>query len=87
MSADYYRIRHQRRDRHHAAQAVVDSCLAGGVLDPASPYCSQITFANNDPVRGAITRVASNSANVASFRTDGVDLQASYTQPMKELKR
>jgi hypothetical protein len=29
--------------------------------------------------------VASNSANVASFRTHGVDLQLSYTQPMKAL--
>ncbi|WP_084677040.1 TonB-dependent receptor domain-containing protein [Massilia niastensis] len=85
MSADYYRIRINDAIGTSAAQAVVDSCLAGGVLNPSSPYCSQITFANNDPVRGAITRVASNSANVASFRTDGVDLQASYTQPMKEL--
>jgi iron complex outermembrane receptor protein len=85
MSADYYRIRINDAIGTTAAQAVVDSCLAGGTLNPSSPYCSQITFANNDPVRGAITRVASNSANVASFRTDGVDLQASYTQPMKEL--
>lgn len=85
VSADYYRIRINDAIGTSAAQAVVDSCLAGGALNPASPYCSQITFANNDPVRGIITRVASNSANVASFRTDGIDLQASYTQPMKEL--
>jgi outer membrane receptor protein involved in Fe transport len=85
MSADYYRIRINDAIGTTAAQAVVDSCLAGGALDAGSPYCSQITFANNDPVRGIITKVASNSANVASFRTDGIDLQASYSQPLKAL--
>jgi outer membrane receptor protein involved in Fe transport len=85
MSADFYRIRIQDAIGTTAAQTVVDSCLSGGVVNAASPYCGQISFANNDPVNGAITRVASNSANVASFRTRGVDLQASYTQPLKEL--
>jgi outer membrane receptor protein involved in Fe transport len=85
MSADFYRIRITDAIGTSAAQAVVDSCLAGGVVNAASPYCSQISFANNDPVNGVITKVASNSANVASFRTHGIDLQASYTQPMKEL--
>jgi outer membrane receptor protein involved in Fe transport len=85
MSADYYRINIKDAIGTVAAQPAVDSCLAGGVINPASPYCSQITFANNDPVRGVITSVASNSANVASFRTHGVDLQASYFQPLKEL--
>jgi iron complex outermembrane receptor protein len=85
MSVDYYRIRINDAIGTSAAQAVVDSCLASGTLDAGSPYCSQITFANNDPVRGIITKVASNSANVASFRTDGLDVQASYTQPMKAL--
>jgi outer membrane receptor protein involved in Fe transport len=85
MSADYYRIQIKDAIGTTAAQAIVDSCLAGGVLNRASPYCSQITFANNDPVNGVITKVASNSANVASFRTNGIDLQASYTQPLKEL--
>lgn len=85
LSVDYYRIRINNAIGTSAAQAVVDSCLAGGTINPASPYCSQISFANDDPVRGIITRVASNSANVASFRTDGIDLQGSYTQPLKEL--
>jgi outer membrane receptor protein involved in Fe transport len=87
MSADYYRINIKDAIGTTAAQTVVDSCLAGGMINSASPYCSQITFANNDPVTGAITKVASNSANVASFRTHGVDLQASYTQPLNELNQ
>lgn len=85
MSADFYRINIKDAIGTVAAQPAVDSCLAGGVINPASPYCSQITFANNDVVNGAITKVASNSANVASFRTHGVDLQASYSQPLAEL--
>jgi iron complex outermembrane receptor protein len=85
MSADFYRIRISDAIGTSGPQAIVDSCLGAGVLNAASPYCSQLSFANNDAVSGAITRVASNSANVASFRTNGVDLQASYTQPMKEL--
>jgi iron complex outermembrane receptor protein len=85
ISADYYRIDIKEAIGTTSAQTVVDSCLAGGVLNPASPYCSQITFAGNDTARGAITKVASNSANVASFRTHGVDLQLSYSQPMKAL--
>jgi outer membrane receptor protein involved in Fe transport len=85
ISADYYRIDIKDAIGTTAAQTVVDSCLAGGAVNPASPYCSQISFANNDQVNGAITKVASNSANVASFRTHGVDLQLSYTQPMKAL--
>lgn len=85
VSADYYRINIKDAIGTVAVQPAVDSCLAGGTVNAASPYCSQITFANNDPVNGAITKVASNSANIASFRTHGVDLQASYSQPLGEL--
>lgn len=85
LSVDYYRIRIRDAIGTTAAQAVVDSCLAGGALNPASPYCSQISFANDNAASGVITKVTSNSANVASFRTDGIDVQASYSQPLKSL--
>ncbi|MFS2214119.1 TonB-dependent receptor domain-containing protein [Telluria sp. Tellsp104] len=84
LSADYYRINIGSAITSSSAQTIIDSCLAGGAINASSPYCSLITFANNDPVKGAITKVSTNLANVAGFRTDGLDLQASYSQPLKE---
>ncbi len=84
VSADYYRINIKGAITSSSAQAVVNNCLPGGVYN-GGPFCSLITFANNDVVNGQITAVSAALANVAEFRTHGVDMQLSYAQPLKDL--
>ncbi|MFC5460586.1 TonB-dependent receptor plug domain-containing protein [Massilia niabensis] len=83
VSADYYRINIEGAITATATQNVVNNCLLGGVYSGNS-YCSLISFANNDVVRGQITGVRGTTANVAEFKTRGVDMQLSYRQPLGE---
>lgn len=83
MSADYYRIDVKGAIASTSAQGIVTNCLPGGVYN-GSAFCSLITFANNDVVRGQITAVSTQQANVGAFKASGMDLQLSYAQPLKE---
>lgn len=83
VSADYYRININGAITSTATQNVVNNCLPGGVYSGNS-YCSLITFANNDVVKGQITGIRGTTANVAQFRTRGLDMQLSYRQPLGE---
>jgi iron complex outermembrane recepter protein len=80
FSADYYRISIDGAVTATAPQAVVNNCLPGGVYS-GNAFCSLISFANDDVVRGQITRVQGTTANVAEFRTRGLDLTAGYLRP------
>jgi outer membrane receptor protein involved in Fe transport len=84
VSADYYRINIEGAITSTAPQNVVNNCLPGGVYS-GNAYCSLISFANNDVVNGQITGIRGTTANVAEFKTRGVDLQLSYRQPLGEL--
>jgi iron complex outermembrane receptor protein len=83
VSADYYRIDIKGAITSTATQNVVNNCLPGGVYSGNS-YCSLISFANNDVVKGQIIGIQGTTANVAEFRTRGVDMQLSYRQPLGE---
>jgi outer membrane receptor protein involved in Fe transport len=83
VSADYYRINIEGAITSTAPQNVVNNCLPGGVYS-GNAYCSLISFANNDVVNGQITGIRGTTANVAEFKTRGVDLQLSYRQPLGE---
>ena len=78
FSADYYRIEIEGAITSTAPQTVVNNCLPGGVFS-GNAYCSLISFANNNVASGQITRVQGTTANVARFRTSGIDLQAAYS--------
>lgn len=84
VSADYYRINIEGAITSTAPQNVVNNCLPGGVYSGNS-YCSLISFANNDVVRGQITGIRGTTANVAEFQTRGLDMQMTYRQPLGEL--
>jgi outer membrane receptor protein involved in Fe transport len=84
ISADYYRITVNHAITATTTQNVVNNCLTGGVYN-GGPYCALITFANNNVATGQITSVQGTTANVAQFRTHGVDLALSYTQPLDAL--
>ncbi|MDE1916732.1 MAG: TonB-dependent receptor [Sphingomonadales bacterium] len=84
LSVDYYNIRIQDAITSTSTQGVVNNCFIGGTYSGNS-WCSLITFANNDPVAGQMTGVRGVTANVASFRTRGIDLQATYRQPLDEI--
>lgn len=84
VSADYYRININGAITATPTQNVVNNCLQGGVYS-GNAYCSLISFANNDTVRGQITGIRGTTANVAEFLTRGVDMQMTYRQPLGEL--
>ena len=84
VSADYYRIDIDGAITSTAPSNVLNNCMLGGVYSGNS-YCSLITFANNDVKNGQITGIRGTTANVAEFRTRGLDMQLSYRQPLAEL--
>lgn len=83
LSVDYYNIRIRGAITSTGTQGVVNNCFIGGVYTGNS-WCSLITFANNDPVAGQMTGVQGITANVAQFRTRGLDFQATLRQPIEQ---
>lgn len=84
LSVDYYNIRINDAITATSTQNVVNNCFIGGVFTGNS-FCSLISFANNDPVAGQLTGVQGVTANVAKFTTRGIDIQATYRQPLDEM--
>ncbi|MFD1786198.1 TonB-dependent receptor plug domain-containing protein [Sphingomonas floccifaciens] len=84
-SVDYYKISIRQAIGATAAGTALTNCIGTGVADLSSPFCSLITFANNDPTNGAVLSVVSNNANFAEFRTKGLDFGLSYAQPLDEI--
>ena len=84
LSADYYNIQIEGAITSTSTQGVVNNCFIGGVYTGNS-WCSLISFANNDPVAGQMTGAQGVTANVAVFKTRGLDFQATYRQPMEEI--
>lgn len=87
FSVDFYRIKIRDAIGATGAATVLTNCLGNTATsyDPTSPYCSLITFANNDPVNGAVLGVVANNANFAEFKTSGFDFALSYNQPLDEI--
>ncbi|MEY4376526.1 MAG: hypothetical protein RJB26_1076 [Pseudomonadota bacterium] len=77
LSADYYDIAINGAIASTSTQGVVNNCFIGGSYTGNS-WCSLITFANNDPVAGVMTGAQGVTANVAQFKTRGIDFQANY---------
>ncbi|WJS98134.1 TonB-dependent receptor domain-containing protein [Novosphingobium humi] len=84
LSVDYYDIRIEGAITSTSTQGVVNNCFIGGTYTGNS-WCSLISFANNDPVAGQMTGVRGVTANVASFKTRGLDIQATYRQSLEEI--
>ncbi|MEH3105759.1 MAG: TonB-dependent receptor [Sphingomonas fennica] len=84
VSVDYYQIRVADAITSTATQGVVNNCFIGGAYTGNS-WCSLISFANDDPVAGQLTGVRGITANVAQFKTRGLDFQATFRQSMDEL--
>jgi len=85
VSVDYFQIKIQDAIGANGAGTSLTNCLGTGVADLSSPYCSLITFANNDPVSGAVLGVVAQNANFAEFKTRGIDMALSYVQPLDEI--
>lgn len=84
-SVDFYRIKIENAIGATAPATIIQNCLGSGAVTAGSPYCALITFANNDPVNGAITAVNGTNSNFAEFKTKGLDFAASYVQPLSEI--
>ncbi|MCW2380652.1 MULTISPECIES: TonB-dependent receptor plug domain-containing protein [unclassified Sphingobium] len=85
ISADYFQIKIQDAIGATGAGTSLTNCLGTGTADLSSPYCSLITFANNDPANGAVLSVLAQNANFAEFKTRGIDMALSYMQPVDEI--
>ncbi|MBO9581884.1 MAG: TonB-dependent receptor [Sphingobium sp.] len=87
LSADYFFIRVEDAIGATGAATSLTNCIGNGAstLDPTSPYCGLITFANNNPTSGAVLSVLSQNANFAEFKTRGLDFALSYSQPLSEI--
>lgn len=81
LSVDYYDITIEGAITSTSTQGVVNNCFIGGVYTGNS-WCSLITFANNDPVAGQMTGARGITANVAEFKTRGLDFSANYRSPL-----
>lgn len=79
LSVDYYNIAIKDAITSSSTQNVVNNCFIGGAYTGNS-WCSLISFANNDPIAGQLTGVRGITANVAEFKTKGLDFQATYNQ-------
>ncbi|MEO8313565.1 MAG: TonB-dependent receptor [Pseudomonadota bacterium] len=84
LSVDFYDIQIDDAIASTGTQGVINNCFIGGVYTGNS-WCSLITFANNDSVNGQITGAQGVTANVATFSTKGLDIQATYRQPLAEI--
>jgi outer membrane receptor protein involved in Fe transport len=76
FSADYYNIKINDQIGNIGAQDIVNLC-AGGRAD----MCALLT---RDAV-GTITAVQNSSVNNARFQTRGIDLEASFIQPLDQI--
>lgn len=87
LSADYYEISVKDAIGTSSAALALSNCgVTGlGVVDLTSPFCELITFANNDPINGRVLTVIGQRANFAEFLTRGIDLGASYMQPLDDI--
>jgi outer membrane receptor protein involved in Fe transport len=80
FSADYYNIKITDQIGTIGAQDVVNLCAAG-----RPDMCALLTFDGIGGGRGTITAVQNSSVNNARFQTRGLDLEASFVQPLDQL--
>ncbi|MEW7848449.1 TonB-dependent receptor [Massilia aurea] len=76
MSVDYYKIDVKSAITTLAFQTLINNCLRDGKTSD----CAFLTYGADN----SIAAVSGVNANVGELRTDGVDLQLAYTQPLKE---
>lgn len=76
LSVDYFDIEINNVISSVSAQDIVTRCHNGN-----SDMCSRITRGTD----GTITRIVSSYANLAQYKTNGVDLEAAYLLPMNRI--
>jgi outer membrane receptor protein involved in Fe transport len=77
FSADYFNINIKDQIGTLGVNAIVDRCTKVG--DPS--FCALIS----QDAAGTITAVLNQTVNSNSFQTRGLDLEASFTQPLNEV--
>jgi outer membrane receptor protein involved in Fe transport len=82
-SIDYYRVNIANAIEAPSAQSVANECVDLSTI--ANPYCNatQRTVTGNFP--GSISLVTAQEINVASFATDGVDIDLTYHLDTKKI--
>ncbi|MDT9598696.1 TonB-dependent receptor plug domain-containing protein [Sphingosinicella rhizophila] len=77
LSVDYYDIKINGAIGTPDTASITADCAAGD-----TEACDRIT---RDPVSGTITDVRATNANIASLRTNGIDIEAAYVLPMSRV--
>lgn len=82
ISVDYFNIEIDDIIANLARGTSLNECYAnsGGVYNASSPFCqSIIRYASGTAQVGAMRELNSQTQNLGSFKTSGIDVQASYT--------
>lgn len=85
VSVDFFDIEVRDAIGATGAATSLTNCIGSGAVDTSSPYCSLITFANNNPQTGAVLSILSQNANFAEFQTRGLDFALSYAIPISDI--
>lgn len=88
LSVDYFDIEIDDIIANLGRATSLSECYAnsGGVYDASSPFCqSVVRYATGTAQVGAMRELNSQTQNLGSFQTRGIDVQASYTFDFSEL--
>ncbi len=85
LSVDWYRSPSPTRVEAPSAQSVAEECVDLSTI--VNPFCPSVqrTLTGNFP--GSISQVTAKEINVASFSTDGVDVDLTYHMDTKDVVR
>lgn len=87
LSIDYYNIEIEDAITTIARQVSLDQCYeeSGGTYDPSSVFCENVVRYDSGPFLGAVNELNAIQQNIATIKTAGVDVQASYTLPFNDV--
>src|SRR4029077_18310597 len=76
VSIDWYRVNIAHAIEAPSAESVADECVDLSTI--ANPFCAAVQRTTTGNFKGSISLVTAEEINVASFATDGVDLDLTY---------
>jgi iron complex outermembrane recepter protein len=83
LSVDWYRVSIANAIEAPSAQSVADECVDLSTID--NPFCAAVQRTTTGNFKGSISLVTAQEINVASFATDGIDVDLTYHLDTKDI--
>ena len=83
LSVDWYRVNIANAIEAPSAQSVANECVDLSTI--ANPFCAATQRTTTGNFKGSISLVTAQEINVASFATDGVDVDLTYHLDTKDI--